>query len=115
MTIKIQVQSLNVTITVGDGSPPKAPTSPVVAQSSLREKAVKAPGGAGVGEETVTGGNTPGSGVVVIGPIVIDGCAAGTADQSRGGVGGAGVGEETVTGGNTPGSGVAVIGPIVVT
>ena len=109
--VAIQVENGKVTITLGGQSAPVAATGPVVDDGTVGEVKDGVLGGEGAGEGTETGGGGPGSGCLVIGPIVIPVSLSSGAGSATGGEG---AGEGTETGGGGPGgSDCVVIGPIV--
>jgi hypothetical protein len=134
MTVEIQVQGTKVTITVG-GRPFSVASEGGIAKegtvggSGAAESTTS--GGSGATESTTSGGNGPGysGSALVIGPIVIGGCAPQPPNGQSSGTGGGGATEGTASGGSGPveptasggggadtgmPSGVLVIGPIVV-
>jgi len=121
MTIEvdIQVQGGKVNVCVGGKASSKASQGAVAAQAAVGgQLKTGAEGGSGANEDSGTGGGGPGSGTLVIGPIVTDCSALGRTGVDAGSQGGSGANEDPHTGGGGAGtgsgSGTLVIGPIVI-
>jgi len=110
MNIEIQVEGGKVTITVGGQAATGSAADPTEHAGEITHHGTVLGGSSGT-EPTSTGSGEPGSGTVVIGPIVID---CGALQGSGGVVGGSSGTEPTNTGTGGPPSGMLVIGPIVV-
>ena len=127
--IEIQVRNGKVTIRVGGQPSSQAPNDKVVRHGNVGDgkggdgaTGDTETGGDGATGDTETGGGGPGSGVMVIGPVVVPCCSGKPAGDGKGGdgatgdteTGGDGATGDTETGGGGPGgSGMVVIGPIV--
>jgi hypothetical protein len=121
--VDIQVDNGKVTISIGGQASTTSQASTnakdgqIVAQGTVGARREGEGGDAG-DEDTGIGGGGPGSGALVIGPIVIDGSLAQRPKPQAGarkeGEGGDAGDEDTGIGGGGPGSGCVVIGPIVV-
>jgi hypothetical protein len=118
MTIDIQVQAGQVTITVGGQSASSAGADEIAAQANVGDAGNGGKkGGDGAAADPGTGGGGPNCGALVIGPIVVDGSvlqgANGQANANGGKKAGDGAAADPGTGGGGTCSGVVVIGPIV--
>jgi hypothetical protein len=117
-SVEIQVRNGKVTIRVGGQPSSQAPNDQVVRHGNVGDgkggdgaTGDTETGGDGATGDTETGGGGPGSGVMVIGPVVVPCCSGKPAGDGKGGdgatgdteTGGDGATGDTETGGAGPG------------